>query len=224
MIKQMSLLKRKAGMSVEEFQGYWRDAHGPIAAKIPGVRRYIQSHTLPELYDEATPPDYDGVAELTYDTAEAWERAQASPEARVAAEDGRQFIGSAIRLLVTEAPLVDAYPDPNERQSMIKAIGMLMVKEGVPLDTFQRHWREVHGPINVKAITPMQRYVQSLVLPERFAIDNPLRFGGLPEHWYVSLDALRNRPRDSNAPRDREWPNVCQGQHQVVTREVLIIA
>ena len=38
----------KAGMSVEEFQTCWFETHGPIAGAIPGLRRYVQCHTLPE--------------------------------------------------------------------------------------------------------------------------------------------------------------------------------
>ena len=30
------LLYRKPGTSTQEYQTYWHDVHGPIAAKIPG--------------------------------------------------------------------------------------------------------------------------------------------------------------------------------------------
>jgi uncharacterized protein (TIGR02118 family) len=223
-IKTMSLLTRKEGMSVEDFQTYWRDVHGPMAAKMPGLRRYIQSHTLPETYGGDTPPDYDGIAELWWDSLEAYERSRSAPEAQATAADGRNFIESNIRLFVTEQPLVDALPSPHDRQSMMKIIGMLMVKDGVPIDVFQKHWREVHGPLNVRTIAGMRRYVQAHVLPERFDKDNPLHFGGLPEHWYDSLEAWQQRPRDPNAPRDLEWPKYCKGQKQIMAREIVIVA
>jgi uncharacterized protein (TIGR02118 family) len=220
----MSLLTRKPGMSPQDFQKYWKDVHGPLAAKTPGLRRYIQSHTLLELYEEGTPPDYDGVAELTWDSLEAFQKSRSTPEAQATAADSANFIGSSIRLFVSEAPLVDALPSPRERQGMVKAIGMLQVKDGVSLETFQKHWRDVHGPINAKTIVGMRRYVQSFVLPEMYANDNPDHVGGCPEHWYDSLEAMRNRPpRDPNAPRDLEWPNVCRGQKQIISREVIIV-
>ena len=31
-------------MEVEAFQRYWRETHGPLAATIPTIRRYVQSH------------------------------------------------------------------------------------------------------------------------------------------------------------------------------------
>ena len=36
-------------MTVEQFQTYWCGTHAPIAGAIPGVRRYVQCHVLPEL-------------------------------------------------------------------------------------------------------------------------------------------------------------------------------
>ena len=50
MIKCSILVKRKDGLSVDEFQRSWRDEHGLLAAKVPGLRRYIQCLTLPEEY------------------------------------------------------------------------------------------------------------------------------------------------------------------------------
>ena len=50
MIKVCELVRRRPGMSVEEFQAYWRDVHGPIVAALPGLRRYVQDHPLPGGY------------------------------------------------------------------------------------------------------------------------------------------------------------------------------
>jgi uncharacterized protein (TIGR02118 family) len=44
MIKRISLLQRKAGMSVEAFNRHWFEIHGPLALSVPGVQRYIQNH------------------------------------------------------------------------------------------------------------------------------------------------------------------------------------
>ena len=46
MIKVVSVLQRKPGMSVEDFQAYWLNKHAPIVSRLPGLRRYVQSHTL----------------------------------------------------------------------------------------------------------------------------------------------------------------------------------
>jgi uncharacterized protein (TIGR02118 family) len=109
MIKLIYCITRKADLSVEEFQRYWRETHGPIAGRIPGVRRYVQCHTLPELYGRETPPDYDGAAEVWFDDLDAMRAAFRSPEVAAAREDELNFIDhSKSAMFVTEEkPVVD---------------------------------------------------------------------------------------------------------------------
>ena len=63
MIKVCELVKRRPGMTVEQFQDYWRTTHGTMVAGIPGIQRYVQSHPLPGGYRRGELP-YDGVAEI----------------------------------------------------------------------------------------------------------------------------------------------------------------
>jgi len=95
-IKSLSLLTRKPGMTHEQFVRHWLEVRGPLAHKVPGIRRYVQSHIL----EERTRPDIpssdveiDGVAELWYDDREAMMRALATPEAKALYADGALFIG-----------------------------------------------------------------------------------------------------------------------------------
>jgi EthD domain-containing protein len=46
MVKAVSFFKRTPGMSVEDFQGYWRARHPGVVTRLPGIVRYVQSHTL----------------------------------------------------------------------------------------------------------------------------------------------------------------------------------
>ncbi len=103
MVKLIYGINRKPGMSVEEFQGYWRETHGPIAARLPGIRRYVQCHTLPELYTGENPPPYDGVAEVWFEDMATLQQAMVSPELQAAREDERNFIDhSRTFFIVTE--------------------------------------------------------------------------------------------------------------------------
>jgi uncharacterized protein (TIGR02118 family) len=107
MVKLVYVFKRKPGLSVEEFQRYWRETHGPIAAKIPGVRRYVQCHTLPALYENHGQPAYDGAAELWFDDLASFQRAAGSPEVAAAIEDERAFIDhSTAKLFFTEERVI----------------------------------------------------------------------------------------------------------------------
>ncbi len=109
MVKLIYVITRKAGMPVEEFQRYWRETHAPIVERIPGLRRYVQSHVRPELYGRDTPPAYDGAAELWFDGLEAMREAMRSPEVRAAQEDERNFIDHGkVFAIVTEENVVVA--------------------------------------------------------------------------------------------------------------------
>jgi hypothetical protein len=45
MIKVITLLKRKPGLSLDEFYRYWREQHAQLALKDhPEVLKYVQNH------------------------------------------------------------------------------------------------------------------------------------------------------------------------------------
>lgn len=92
MVKSIFILKRKPGMSVEAFQEYWRTLHGPLAAKIPGIRRYVQCHTRLSAYRAGSRPLYDGVAELWFDNTEAIRQSNNSSEYAATRADEPNFI------------------------------------------------------------------------------------------------------------------------------------
>jgi uncharacterized protein (TIGR02118 family) len=76
----IALLTRKPGMSVEAFQNYWREHHGPLAAKSPQLRRYVQDHPLLRLYGGRDEPLCDGVAEAWFDSLEDLQASVDTPE------------------------------------------------------------------------------------------------------------------------------------------------
>jgi uncharacterized protein (TIGR02118 family) len=91
MIKLVYCITKKAGFSDEEFFHYWKNIHGPIGARIPGLRRLVQSHRISVTGDPRS-PDYDGAAELWFDDIESLLEARRSPEWKAASEDEAKFI------------------------------------------------------------------------------------------------------------------------------------
>ena len=53
MIKSVTLLTRKPGLTHEQFMRHWVEIHAPLALRVPGIRRYVQTHLL----EERTRPD-----------------------------------------------------------------------------------------------------------------------------------------------------------------------
>ncbi len=109
MIKVVSLLTRKPGLSTEEFVRHWRDIHAPLALEVPGIRRYVQSHIrgfrtradIPEIDVEI-----DGIAELWYDDEDALRQSAATPEAKRLYADGALFIGRIKTCVIDEQSII----------------------------------------------------------------------------------------------------------------------
>lgn len=109
MIKLISLLTRKPGLTHGQFVQHWLEIHGPLAHAVPGVRRYVQSHILgtrtrPDIPE--TELDVDGVAELWYDDQDAFARAAATPEMKRLTDDGALFIGRIKTWVVEEKQII----------------------------------------------------------------------------------------------------------------------
>jgi uncharacterized protein (TIGR02118 family) len=78
MIKLVFTLRRREGMTREEFQRYWREQHAPLVerhAEVLRIRRYVQTHARDTAIDGgiseprgSEPGHYDGVAELWWDS------------------------------------------------------------------------------------------------------------------------------------------------------------
>ena len=107
MIKSLTFLKRKPGITQEEFLRHWKEKHGPLAAKVvPGLRRYVQSHPAPGFES-----DIDGIVELWWDSPESfkyylsWRQTE---EAKVLKEDEERFVDTSqwIRFVAEEHVIV----------------------------------------------------------------------------------------------------------------------
>lgn len=88
----IALANRKPGISVEAFQKYWREHHGPLAAVVPGLRRYVQDQPLPELYASRNAPLCDGVAEAWFDSLEDLQRSTQTPQLAAVRADEPNFM------------------------------------------------------------------------------------------------------------------------------------
>ena len=99
MTKVIVALVRKDGMSREEFRAYWRDVHGAIGARMPGVRKYVQNHVT----NDGVP--FDGLAEMWFDSMEDMQKAFTSEAAQEAARDVPNFLASQQVILVEEVEM-----------------------------------------------------------------------------------------------------------------------
>lgn len=110
MIKLMFCLRRLPALSRAAFQAHWRDQHAPLVARHAAamrLRRYVQCHTVDDpvaaslAAARGSPPAFDGVAELWWDSLD--DRAAARGDAARAA---------AVELLADERRFIDLSASP----------------------------------------------------------------------------------------------------------------
>jgi uncharacterized protein (TIGR02118 family) len=89
MLKFMVVLYRKPGMTEEEFHRFLREVHAAMALKIPGLRRYVQNHVVPDT--QRKHPGWEAIVELYFDDWESMEAAWATREGEAATADIAEF-------------------------------------------------------------------------------------------------------------------------------------
>jgi len=67
MVKCFALLTKKTGTSDEHFHNHWRTTHAELALRIKTLRRYVQSHRIPEVSASFRLAPFHGAAEVWYD-------------------------------------------------------------------------------------------------------------------------------------------------------------
>ncbi len=138
MIKLVYCITKKAGLTDQQFFDYWKNVHGPIGCRIPRLRKLVQSHRIAVPGDKRQPDrvsgfvlanpemkrgsgfvlaspeqEYDGMAELWFDDAEALLAARQSPEWIASHEDETNFIDhNKVAYFVSEEHIILDQPTP----------------------------------------------------------------------------------------------------------------
>jgi uncharacterized protein (TIGR02118 family) len=221
MVKVLTFIKRRPDMAVEAFQDYWLTRHPAVVTRLPGIRRYVQSHALPSAYRKGEPP-WDGIAEVWADDTEALRAMTRSPEhAHVQADEAAFIDRSRMGFIVTEEHvLVDGVPGPEA----VKGVEFLTRRPGTSVDVFQRHWREHHGPI-LRGIPGLVRCVLSATRRSAYTAGRAPVYDGATLMWFDSPDALRTAAASSayaDAVADRAHFLTPGSPPFIVTREHVI--
>jgi uncharacterized protein (TIGR02118 family) len=221
MVKIVAVVKRKAGMPVEAFQEHWRTRHAEVVAKLPGLRRYVQSHTLPSGYGRGAPA-WDGIAELWFDDTDALRALRGTPEqAAVDADEARFLERGAMKLLFTDEHVVKDGPAP---AGAVKNIEFVHRRPDLSVEAFQRYWREVHGPIAAR-IREIRRYVQSHVRASAYTAGRTPAYDGLAITWFDDTNAMRASAASEAYARTRaDEPNfIAPDPPFIITREIRVV-
>lgn len=211
MIRLVYVLRRLGNLSRQEFQSYWRNAHGPLVAKHSTalrIRRYVQTHTLDDPINDllkeprGTLEPFDGVAELWWNHENEVAEAMAGPQGRDAdqelLEDERKFIDFSRSSIywATEVPQINPTPEnivAREETPIIKVCYFGHHRPELSAEEAGLYWRMHHGPL-VRSLAPairVRRYLQvhRLETPLNDALREPRGkmaepFMGHAELWF----------------------------------------
>jgi uncharacterized protein (TIGR02118 family) len=89
MLKFVVVLYRRPDLSAERFHTILRDEHGPMAERLPGLRRYIQNHVAAD--PNRPHPGWDAVIELYWDDWPSMEAAWLTSEGQAATSHLAEF-------------------------------------------------------------------------------------------------------------------------------------
>jgi len=78
------LIRRDPDETHEAFMTWWSERHAELAREMPGLGRYVL-HEVVEGFEREL--DWDGIAEMEFDSADAARAAFASPEGRATVAD-----------------------------------------------------------------------------------------------------------------------------------------
>jgi uncharacterized protein (TIGR02118 family) len=223
MVKTITFIKRKPGMNLDEFGQYWRTQHAGIVTKLPGLRRYVQCHTIPSGYRNGE-PTYDGVAEVWFDSAGAMRETAKTAQYREVRADEPNFIDlSKIDFVITEERVLKDGPTS---ASMVHLVEFVRRKPGMEVDVFQSYWSGTHGPLGAK-IPMIRRYVQSHVRPAAYGSGRQPLYDGVAEVWFDSTGAMREsaKTEEYRAVRADE-PNFIDTTQPfpfIITRDFVVL-
>jgi len=222
MVKVVAFFKRKPGMSVEDFQNYWRTTHANIVKQLPGLRRYVQSHTLLSGYKKGEPV-YDGTAELWYDNTDALRGLVNTKEFQATQADEDNFLDrSTMGQIFTEEHVIKDGAIPTNG---VKNIEFVTHKPGMSIEAFQKHWREIHGPLGA-SIPVVRRYVQSHTRLSAYNRGNAPAYDGVAITWFDDTHAMRVSATTPEYERTRaDEPNfIAPGKLPLIITKEYVIA
>ena len=222
MVKVLTFITRRTGMPVDEFQAYWHREHPKVVTRLPGIRRYVQSHVVPETYAKREPV-HDGIAEVWADDTDALRAMTKSPVHPDLIADEAKFIDrSRMGVIVTEDHIVkDGVPGANA----VKGVEFFTRKPDLTVEDFQRYWRETHAALAAK-IPGVGRYVVSATRASAYAAGRTPPYDGVALMWFNSPDALKSAaasPEYQALIADRA--NFLSAAHPpfILTREHVIV-
>jgi len=186
---RMGLLWKKPDWTMDAFRAYWRDKHGPLAARAPNLREYWQNFVTDRIQrgiDFARGPwDFDGFSQLYFDDSLQAHHAFTNSEIAAALiADEQRFLGD-LHIVTAEQNVVIPVPASPKREALLKRVSTLKRRPDVSEDDFRREWI-VHRDL-VSQMPGVAGYRQNVVIERERIKGKPCGYEELPIDGIVEL-------------------------------------
>jgi uncharacterized protein (TIGR02118 family) len=110
MVKMICMVKRKPGLSIEEFRKYWAEQHGPFVASTKHgswAVRYEQYHRALDDYERTGGEGFDGAVVQTFRSIEEFQKSLEEDDVAAVWEDNARFLDlEGMEFILTDEPIV----------------------------------------------------------------------------------------------------------------------
>ena len=183
MIIANSLMRRRDDVDLKTFFEHWLDPHGPLTAKLPRCRHYVQNHVLDSAGTNALARRLriDGIPQLAFATPEDRLAAHGSAELKACDKDSEQFIGAVSRVM-TE---VDGDVALVAEDGSIKQILLFVAPRAAtqPIDAILSQLQGVHRLVRHKIL-------QQTHAPGSRVPNLDVEVAGIVDVWLSDMDAV----------------------------------
>lgn len=202
MILRLSSLQRRHGIPHDQFSRHWREIHGPLVQKVPGLLHYRQNHIAESsqmVRHSRGPTEVDGFAQLWFADTAAMKEASSSPEYRVAFADLPEFTGAMSQYAVETNHVMEK----SLTGKGVKRMTLLYAKQGIDTKAFRFRWFDEHAPM-VAAFPGLRGYIQHMItdhleFPKGTVVEAGIRCAGILEMWFDSREAMDEAFRSPEA-------------------------
>jgi uncharacterized protein (TIGR02118 family) len=186
---RIGMIRKKPDWFMQDFRAYWRDQHGPLAARLPNLRAYWQNAVTERLQRGIAfargPWDFDGFSQLWFDdTSHANHAFKDSDMAAALIADERHFLGG-LHIVTAEQYVVVDVPAEPKRGALLKRISTLKRRTDISEDDFRREWI-VHRDL-VRKMPGVAGYRQNVVIARERVKGQSCGYDDLPIDGIVEL-------------------------------------
>lgn len=188
MIKQVALLKKKAGMAYDAFVKRYEEGHAPLVDEImPFYTRYQRNFIIPgslvaldHITEPPPPPDFDVITALWYEDQsklDALGHALSATDAgaQLAADEEYLFDRTKMAMFAadereTPAGMLQPRPEGHEGPPQIKQVALLRAKPGMSREDFIAYYENNHAPLAMRILQKggkciFARYIRNFPMP-----------------------------------------------------------